>query len=403
MTMNQKTAALVVLKIELFAFFVAAAVPSPLLVPFQHEFGFSPAMLTVIFATYALALMVALLIAGGLSDHVGRRPVIIGTLLLEAAAMVVFLSAQGVEWLLVGRALQGVATGIAVGALNAAILEAAPEDSRLGALINGFAPLAGLAVGGVATGILIQRVSDPVTLAFLFMAVSFALGAVASIRLPETSRMRTGALRSLLPRLSLPATARPTFLALVPGLVALWATSGLYLSLVPVAMREVFDVEFGLAGGLAIGLLNASGAVAPLLLRRCPPSLSTILGSTALLAGATLAAGSVLVTSAPLFLTATVISGSGFGLAFSASPRQVMEFVPDDQRASTFASIYVVSYVAFSVPAVLAGVLVRPFGLDDVLLGYAAAVMVAAGIGVATSLRERVRERHVAATRMVKV
>ncbi|TCJ30640.1 MFS transporter [Nocardioides jejuensis] len=391
--MNRKTMALLVLKVELFAFFVAAAAPSPLLVPFQHDFGFSAAMLTVIFATYAVALMVALLIAGGLSDHIGRRPVIIGTLLLESAAMLVFLSAQSVEWLLAGRALQGVATGVAVGALNAAILEAAPEDSRLGALINGFAPLAGLAAGGVVTGLLIQKVSDPATTTFIVLAAFFGLGAMASVRLPETSRMRPGTLRSLIPRMSLPHTARATFLSLVPGLIALWATSGLYLSLIPVAMREVFDVKFALAGGLAIGLLNASGAVAPLLLRRYPASLNTVLGSTALLLGAGLAAASVLLASAPTFLVATVMSGAGFGLAFSASPRQVMEFVPADQRASTFASIYVVSYVAFSVPAVLAGVLVHPFGLDDVLLGYAAAVMVAAGLGVVTSLRERAREQ----------
>lgn len=389
--MPRPPAALLVLKIELFAFFVAAAVPSPLLVVFQRELGFSPAMLTVIFATYAVALLLALLVAGGLSDHVGRRPVIIGTLALESVAMLAFLSAQSVEWLLAGRAVQGIATGIAVGALNAAILEAAPGDSRLGALINGFAPLAGLAVGGVATGWLIQRLADPATWTFAALAVFFALAGVASVGLPETSGMRPGTWSSLVPRVSLPPTARRTFLSLVPGLVTLWATSGLYLSLVPLAMRDVFGVRFALAGGLAIGLLNASGAIAPLLLRRCPPALSTVLGSVALLAGAALTALSVVAASAPAFFAATVIAGAGFGLAFSASPRQVMEHVPDDRRASTFASIYVVSYVAFSAPAVLAGVLVRPLGLHDVLLGYAVAVMLAAGLGVVTTSRERNR------------
>lgn len=393
--MSRSTLALVLLKIELFAFFVAAAAPSPLLVPFQHDFGFGAATMTIVFATYAVALLAALLTAGGLSDHVGRRPVIIGTLALETVGMLVFLSAQGVEWLLAGRALQGIATGIAVGALNAAILEAARADSRVGALINGFAPLSGLAVGGVATGWLIQQVTDPVTVTFVVLASLFAILGIASTRLPETSGLRPGALASLVPRMSVPPVARRTFLSLAPGIVALWATGGLYLSLVPLAMKEVFDVQFALAGGLAIGLLNASGAVAPLVLRRCPPSLSTVLGSIALLLGAAMTAGSVIAASAPFFLVATAVSGTGFGLAFSASPRQIMEFVPANQRGATFASIYVVSYVAFSVPAVAAGVLVRPFGLDQVLLGYSALVMVAATTGFFTSARERNRGRSV--------
>lgn len=383
------TVPLVLLKLELFAFFVAAAAPSPLLVPFQREFGFGPAMVTVVFAAYAGALLAALLVAGGLSDHVGRRPVLVGTLALEAVGMAVFLSAQGVEWLLAGRILQGIATGVAVGALNAAILEAAPADSRVGALINGFAPLSGLAVGGVATGWLIQQVGDPATWAFGALAALFALFALLTVRLPETGTRRPGALASLAPRVSVPPQARRTFVAVAPGLVALWATGGLYLSLVPLAMHEVYGVDHALAGGLAIGLLNGAGAVVPLLLSRIPASLATVLGSTALLAGALLTAVSVPAGSAALFLTATAVAGTGFGLAFSASPRQVLEHVAGDQRAATFAAVYIVSYVAFSVPALVAGALVGPLGLDRVLLAYAVTVAVAAAVGILTTTRER--------------
>lgn len=387
--MNRSPLPLLLLKLELFAFFVAAAAPSPLLVPFQHEFGFGPAMVTVVFATYAGALLAALLVAGGLSDHVGRRPVIVGTLALEAVGMAVFLSAQGVEWLLAGRALQGIATGVAVGALNAAILEAAPPGSRMGALINGFAPLSGLAVGGVATGWLIQQVGDPATWTFAALTGVFVAFAVLSVRLPETSARRPGALASLAPRVSVAPAARRTFLAVTPGLVALWATGGLYLSLVPLAMHEVYGVHAPLAGGLAIGLLNATGAVVPLLLRRWPASAGTVAGSTSLLAGAVLAAVSVPLASPALFLTATAVAGTGFGLAFSASPRQVMEHVSGHQRAATFAAIYVVSYLAFSVPALVAGALVESLGLDRVLLGYAATVAVAAAVGILTTRQER--------------
>ena len=101
----------------LFAFFFAAAAPSPLFVVFQHAWGFSSSMLTVAFAIYAIALLISLLVAGSLSDHVGRRPVVLGALVLQAVAMGLFLLAHDIGGLIVARAVQGVATGVASGAL----------------------------------------------------------------------------------------------------------------------------------------------------------------------------------------------------------------------------------------------------------------------------------------------
>ncbi|MGW2940036.1 MFS transporter, partial [Streptomyces sp. NPDC001156] len=95
------------LAVALLAFFAAASAFSPLLVVYQHRWGFTPTMLTTIFAVYALGLLVALLTVGGLSDYVGRRPVLAGALIVEAASMVMFLTADGVGLLLVARILQG--------------------------------------------------------------------------------------------------------------------------------------------------------------------------------------------------------------------------------------------------------------------------------------------------------
>src|SRR3954466_10580062 len=86
----------------------ASGVPSPLYRVYQEEFGFSSGVLTTIFGIYSFALLLSLLVVGGLSDHVGRRPVIAAAFLLEAAAMVLFLAADGVGWLLTPRGLPGV-------------------------------------------------------------------------------------------------------------------------------------------------------------------------------------------------------------------------------------------------------------------------------------------------------
>ena len=126
------------------ALLAASSAPSPLYPVYQAEFGFSALTLTAIFAVYVLALLVSLLTVGRLSDFVGRRPVLAAALLVEAAAMAVFLDAHGSRWLLAARVVQGLATGAAIGVLGAYLLDLQPADgSRLGSLVNSVAAATG--------------------------------------------------------------------------------------------------------------------------------------------------------------------------------------------------------------------------------------------------------------------
>jgi MFS family permease len=123
----------------------------------QAEFGFSAVTLTAIFAVYVLALLLSLLTVGRLSDFIGRRPVLASALVVQAVAMAVFLGADSVEALMLARAVQGLATGAAIGVLGAYLLDLQPGDgSRLGSLINSAAPTAGLGLGAIGTGVLMQ-------------------------------------------------------------------------------------------------------------------------------------------------------------------------------------------------------------------------------------------------------
>jgi MFS family permease len=87
-------------------------------------------------------LLGTLLVAGSLSDHIGRRPVLLLALAIEIVAMVAFAEARGVGWLFAARVLQGIATGIAMGAISAALLDLQPVAKPwLGALMGVVAPL----------------------------------------------------------------------------------------------------------------------------------------------------------------------------------------------------------------------------------------------------------------------
>src|SRR5947208_2283939 len=115
-------------------FAAAASAPTPLYVVYQKEWGFTATTLTVIFAVYVVALIASLLVVGALSDHVGRRPVLAAAVTLEGAAFVLFLVAGGVTGLVVARATQGIATGMAFSTLGGTLVElnSPPAPGRAG-------------------------------------------------------------------------------------------------------------------------------------------------------------------------------------------------------------------------------------------------------------------------------
>jgi MFS family permease len=109
---------------------LAAGAPTPLLVFFEHEWGFNAGILTIAFAIYAFGLLFALLIVGSLSDYVGRRPVLIGALSAQLVAMVMFFFATNIGWVIAARAVQGLATGAVFSAFTAALVELAPSRAQ---------------------------------------------------------------------------------------------------------------------------------------------------------------------------------------------------------------------------------------------------------------------------------
>src|SRR6202023_1171356 len=100
----------------------SGAAPTPLYYEYQEHFGLTAFMITVIFASYVLCLLLALLTVGSLSDYIGRRPAILAALTLNVLVMIFFMTAGSRALLIVARAIQGFATGLAITTLAATIL-----------------------------------------------------------------------------------------------------------------------------------------------------------------------------------------------------------------------------------------------------------------------------------------
>ncbi len=377
----------------------AAGAPSPLFVLYQQEWGFPAWVLTIAFAIYAITLLVTLLIAGSLSDHIGRRPVLIGALALEVVSMLIFLFAQDIGWIIVARAIQGIATGAATGTFTAAIVELAPErHKKLGAVIGGTAPVGGLALGALITGAAVQFTTIPTVIVFSFLAVVFALGIVVVALSSETVSRRAGAVRSLIPRLSVPRAARAEFGAIVPVLIGTWMLAGLFLGLAPSIIRGVFHIDSGLVNGAIVALTPAAGAVAGFVLSRVPARTATIWGAASVVAGIVVTLSAVAFGLLPLLFVGGVLGGAGFGAAFSGALRILAPLAPAHQRAELFAAVYLVNYLAYGVPALIVGELIGVVGLLDAVIGYGIAAAVATAVGLVVQLRRAHVTRSARAT-----
>src|SRR5258706_8077697 len=152
----------------LWLFLFAAAAPSPLYGMYAARWQFSALTLTEVFAVYAVALLVALLLTGSLSDFAGRRPVILAAIAIELASMLAFVAASDVTWLFVARITQGVATGLATSALAAALVDLQPTGRQqpLAPLVNAATPIAGLAAGALVSAAVVQYLPDPLHLVY---------------------------------------------------------------------------------------------------------------------------------------------------------------------------------------------------------------------------------------------
>lgn len=366
-----------------------ASAPSPFYPVLAEVIGFSPLVTTLIFAVYALALLLTLLTAGSLSDHVGRRPVASAGLLMLALSVFVFWHAETVLLLVSARVLQGIASGLLLSAVSAAITDLeAPSRPGSAAVWNAVAPMIGLGVGALVAGVALDTTANAMTGVFAPLAVLYVVLAILFWFVPETAPRTPGALRSLRFQLTLPVEMRAEFLRGAPAIFAGWATGGLFLSLGASIVHLELGGEAHMWQGLSVGVLAGSGAIAAFLLRSRSPRVIAVYGTAALSIGTACSLGALAAGSLPAYLVAVAVTGSGFGTAFFGVVSSLAPHIPATQRADVFAVIFLVSYLAFGVPTVVAGLLVQLIGLTQVTFGYGAVVIVFAAAACVMRLRK---------------
>jgi MFS family permease len=365
----------------------ASAAPTPLYATYAQAWGFTPVTTTTVFGVYAVAVLASLLTLGRLSDYVGRRPVLLAALAVQVASMVVFTIASGVGELFLARIIQGLATGAALGALGAGMLDV---DRERGALANALSPGLGTGSGALASALFARYLPAPTHLVYLALIAVFAIQAAGVALLRETVTRSPLPASALVPDVGLPKSVRGLILTAAPVLFAAWALGGLYAALGPALVRTLTGSPSEVLGGMSLAALTVTAVSSVYLLRNVAARTVMLAGVLALVVGVAITMVAMAAGSVPLFFIGTAVSGVGFGGGFQGGIRTVVPQAAPHERAGVLSLLFTISYLGLGVPAVGAGLLaVHGAGLLGATRDYGIALIVLAGLALAGLYRTR--------------
>jgi MFS family permease len=376
--------------------FAVSAAPSPLYSVYQERWHFSSAILTAVFAVYSGTVMLALNLFGAMSDTLGRRRLVVAGLVLVFGALVLFALARNVVWVLAARALQGFGVGTASVALAATIVDSRSTSATdAAATASTVASTLAMAIGSLVAGLFVEYVADARVSLFVVLAALVALSLAAAGRIPDRERAvarSAGASRTF--RVRVPRERWTRFALYGAGLAVAWAVGGLYLSLGPSISESVSHGGSRLDSAIAVVILGGVGSGTTFFTRRWSERRLISTGTPPLVAGLLLVVAACLIRSDPLFLAGSAVLASGWGLVNIGTYRALIALSEEGRRAELVAAIYLVSYIAFSVPILLAGVASDHFGLRSttVVFGIATAAISLATAAVILAL-DRVGHR----------
>jgi len=372
------------------AIMVGTTLPTPMYALYAETMHFEVLTTTVIFAMYAAGVLFALLVFGRWSDVLGRRPVLLAGVVFAVASAVVFLTADSVAVLLVGRVLSGLSAGVFTGTATAAVIEAAPPAWRnRAAAVATVANMGGLGGGPLLAGFLVQYAPDPLRLSFVVHIAMAVLAATAVAVVPETSP-RHGRLG--LQRMSVPAQVRPMFVIASLAAFAGFAVTGLFGAVSPSFLANVVGIDNHAIAGLLSSSVFLTSAVAQVVAREMNARRAVAVGCAILVLGMATLAVALHFASLTGLIAAAVISGIGQGISFSRGLAAVLEHTPADRRAELSSSYFVVAYVAIALPVVGEGFATDVWGLRTAGVTFAVAVAGLATVCLAAILIQESRQ-----------
>jgi len=370
-----------------------STVPTPLYPLYQARDGFPVAIVTVIFAAYAVGVVVSLFLAGHISDWLGRRRILLVAVGVSALSAVLFLVWNDVAGLIVARLVNGASVGMLTATATAHLGElrarARPDERTIvAASVAGAANLGGLALGPLIGGLFAEFLPLPLLLPHAVFLVVLIVAAIVLTRVPETVERPEIARRYRPQRIAVPPASRSAFIAAGFGAFAGFALFGLFTSLAPTFLTGTFhQTDHLVAGAVAFSVFAAAAAGQVVL---AGLRLRTQLTIAGICCGVGLAAIGVgaLVPQLAVFVLGGIVAGVGVGVLFKSSIATAASLAEPHRRGETLALIFLVAYCGLAIPVLAVGVVLTFASQTAVLLVFSALVLVAT-VAAAAVMRRR--------------
>ncbi len=365
--------------IGLFVLTMGTSTLTPLLPLYKEHFQISTATATLLFVTYTVTVCPTMLIAGNLSDRLGRKRLLLPAMAIMTLASLVFAFAESVPLLFVGRVLQGLAIGGFLGVGAAFVVDHARAHSKaMAAALAGVFFRLGFGLGPGLAGIAAQYGPNPRHFAFQGHIVFMLIGMVAIATAAETL-MRSPSPGRFRIRIGVPEGQSLGFLTFVaPAIFLMSFIEGTFLSVVPIFVFESLDVRNLAVIGLIGFLTLALGGLAPFLVRGLDPRRSLIIGVTTSSLLSFLIAASSQMDSVGLVLAAATIIGLTNGFILFGGTVICGTIVPIEERGKLMSLLYMCAY-AGTTPTVALGYLADAIGLTATLTIFSCVAVAIAG------------------------
>jgi len=382
-------AALTAVAAQLGIMFIGAILPTPLYPLYREAFGFSGVTLTLIYATYVLGNLTALLFFGRLADQIGRRPASLPAVAVGIASAVIFAAAQGTGWLFVARGVSGFSTGLASGAATAWIAELyTGSDKSRTARVASAANFLGCAAGPLIGGLFAQFAPAPLRLPYLAFLVLLC-GAAGAIMLPRETVMQPKLLPDieLHPRIGVPPGIRLQFISPAVTGFATFSLIGFYSALIPSLLGETLHQTAPLVAGAIVCELFLIAAIAILASGAFASQAATLAALLLLPPSVWILVGAEIAHSLTLLVFAAALGGLAGGLGYRGSLEVINSIAPGDRRSEVVSSYMIAIFAGNSVPVIGIGFLSAAATALTAHVTFAAVLTGLAALALLTGLK----------------
>lgn len=363
--------------ITLLMVFAASAAPIPLYDLYHRLYGVTYEQLALTSVVYFIGAVSALIFFGRLSNHIGRKPLALIVLALAASACALFITVDSAWPLILGRFLLGIACGLASSGINALVVDTSPPDKPwLASALVSNAPLVGLTLGAIMSGMLVEYAPFPLTLCYSVTMAGLAVCAGLMYFTPEPVKKSPGVLSSLRPQFKLPAHSRARYPVAALTFLATWSVGGFFQAFAPTIAATQLHSNSIMAAAMVFASFLLPGVVGGQLN-------AWVSNATAQRAGMLLfcvaLAGliySMYNASLAVFLIASVLAGTAQGAVLTGSVGSLIKGVREKERAGVLSVIFATSYTGAAIPTFIAGQLAATFSLVELLSFYLAQAFV---------------------------